>query len=86
MQRVGPLIGNTAVKFTEALRRLTPIATAFLLARDSALQSLKLLEAELEMAWIGLHCAIREGGQRLDTQVYTYDWPSVGWRLVLLLH
>src|SRR5262252_9457944 len=38
------------------------------------------------MTWVGFACAVGEGGQRLDPQVYSHDWPGGHPNVALHLH
>src|SRR6516165_10105756 len=78
-------MGDAAMEGRESPHRLRAITPAFLPARDGALQSLELLERRAQMAWIGFACAIGEGGQRLDAQVHSHDWPTIHRRDMRLL-
>src|SRR6516165_5376267 len=74
------------MKPAETLCCFAPIATAFGLAGDGALQSLELLETRAQMAGIGLACAIGEGGERLDAQIHPHHWSPIHWRDMLLFN
>src|SRR5215472_12842344 len=86
MQYVGPLIARCAVCFAYCASRLLAVVAAFRLAGDSAMQSLDLSQSPLEGLGVGNDRAIREGGERLDAQVYAHHRPGVDRNRLFLLH
>src|SRR5258708_5097440 len=87
-EQVPPELGKAHLPlcFAESMRRLLAVATAFLLAAHSPVQSLELLQSTLEGPGIGKNGAIRAGRERLEAQVYAHSRAHVERHRSFLLH
>src|SRR5215469_9792208 len=86
MQRVGPLLGDGAMKCRQFADGLAAIVAALALARDGVLYAFDLPETLLQMAWVAFRRPVREGGERLHAQIHTHHWADVDGRRLFLLH
>ena len=86
MQRVVPLIRDLPMELGELADGFLAVVAAFLPPTHHPLEALELLDASFEVARIGDHRPIGEGGQLLDPQVNPHDRAIVLWSGQLLFH
>ena len=84
MQCVSSLVRDLPMELRQFAHRLLPVLAAFLPPAYHPLEPLELLETPFEVARIGDHRPIGEGGQLLHTQINADHWSGIlGYRLLL---